>query len=426
MAPITKRAKGAWVIAHSLKLQKVDAQGQFSNIEAAGKFGRLLSVMSASDEVVLTRTKVVAVAKANGINPSLELESLLKKMQDSYLISRSAAGDVAVLGITHGSVLEHTADTFDGMTPEPDENAAIGLAERVSSEPVRSGQIVQDLSDTFQLKKTRTTDLLKAAEEIGFVDAEDLDPALGDKLYFNGNIFRVTNATKTYRVLQSLKPEEQRLVQEFDAGLTARGFATLDEAQRVLGAQLFEKLQAIALFDVNKVANSSDSVLYVTRPASFSKYGNPWEEDTLDYAKALVASLAYGMTRSSYGRGRIQLLTLLLNKLIRGEWLNENTAAGEDYKYLEMKRVVETKAGVNPGRYNLRLIKKEVGVVALEVLTRGAGSSESLLERLPGAAVNSYTGPEDNRTGVRKKKPIRVADRKIADMLDAIRTGGLK
>ncbi len=47
------RTTGAWLIAHSLKLQKVDTEGQFSSMEAAGKFGRVLSIVSANDEQTL-------------------------------------------------------------------------------------------------------------------------------------------------------------------------------------------------------------------------------------------------------------------------------------------------------------------------------------------------------------------------------------
>ena len=228
---------------------------------------------------------------------------------------------------------------------------------------------------------------------------------------------------RAYRILQSLTQAEQTKVSEFEQILATRGYSTANEAKKLLGQQLFEKLQAIALFDVNRVANDREEVLYVTRPASFSKYGNPWEEDTLDYAKALVSSLAYGMTRSASSRGRIVRLRELVAKLIRGDWLNENTAAGHDYKYLEIKRVVETKPGRTPGLFNLRLLKKEVGVIALEVLTKGASSSESLLEHLPSSPVFAYSGPEENRVKVRKKSTVPRTDQKLVDMLQSIRTG---
>jgi hypothetical protein len=343
-------------------------------------------------------------------------------MEERHLIARSRGGDVTVLGLTHGTILEKTSEIFDDLKPEPEEEAVIGIAERASKVPLLQTEMKELIADNYRLTNPRAKEILSQAEEIGFVDAEEIEPS-GDKLYFNGNIFRIKDAKKTFNVLQSLTPDEQRKVNEFEEIVAKRGYATVDEAKMILGAKLFEKLQAIALFDVNRVANQREEVLYITRPASFAKYGNPWEEDTLDYAKALVSSLAYGMTRSSAGRGKIIRLRELLGKLIKGQWLNENTAAGQDYRYLEIKRVVETKPGVRSNCYNLRLLKKEVGIVALEVLTKGISSSESLLERLPGSPVTSYSGPEENRTKIRKKRIVSVPDRKLIDMLQSIRTG---
>ncbi|MEW6183208.1 MAG: hypothetical protein AB1500_08535 [Bacillota bacterium] len=420
---IPTRTKGAWLIAHSLKLQKVDAQGQFTCIESAGKFGRTLSILSATDEQSISKRKLTTLAKANSINPDLELPVLLEKMEERHLISRSKNGEVAILGLTHGTILEKTAEIFDDLSPEPEELAVVDIAERVSQEPILAREMREYVSDQYRLTKKRTQETLAQAEDIGFVDAEEINLASKDKLYFNGNIFRSNDAKKTYSVLQSLSSSEQHKVNEFSQIVATRGYATVDEAKKLLGSSLFSKLQSIALFDVNRVANENEEVLYVTRPASFSKYGNPWEEDTLDYAKALVSSLAYGMTRSSASRGRIFKLHLLLEKLIRGEWLNENTAAGQDYRYLELKRVVETREGIKAGCYNLRLLKKEVGIVALEVLTQGSGSSESLLERLPGSPVITYSGPEENRGKVRKKKIVAPSDGKFIDMLQSLRTG---
>ncbi|WP_140855380.1 hypothetical protein [Myxococcus xanthus] len=423
MAKISDRTRGAWVISHSRKLEQVDAQGQFSSIETAGKFGRLLSLLAASDKQDISRAQLITLARANGLNPKLELDALLTKMEERYLIKSSKEGNISVLGITHGTVLERAAEVFDSLSPEDDEKAVIGIAEQVSQAPLRSGEMSEYVSDTYKIKKQRTAELLEQAEDIGFIDAQELDKTTKERLYFNGNIFRITNAEKTLKVLNSLTAEEVRKVKEVEQTVAQRGFSTVEDAQKILGAQLFTKLQAIALFDVNRVANDAEEVLYITRPASFSKYGNPWEEDTLDYAKALVSSLAYGMTRSGAGRGKIIMLQRLLEKLVRGEWLNENSAAGEDYKYLELKRVVETRRGAYA--YNMRLLKKEVGVVALEVLTQGTGSSESLLERLPGSSVSTYRGPEENRTELRRKKLVAPSDMKLAAMLESLRTGKL-
>jgi hypothetical protein len=423
MSNLPARTTGAWLIAHSLKLLKVETEGQFSSIETAGKFGRVLSILSASEEQTISKRKLIVLAKANGINPELELPILLQKMEERHLINRSTSGDVTVLGLTQGTILEKTAEIFDGLLPGKEEIAVIDIAEFVSEAPALGKEMTEYVSDSYRMPSGLAHDVLIQAEQIGFVDAEVIDFTPRDKIYFNGNIFRIKDAKKTYRVLQSLSQEQQRKVSEFQQLLALRGFATVNQAKKLLGEVLFEKLQAIALFDVNRVANDKEEVLYVTRPASFAKYGNPWEEDTLDYAKALVSSLAYGMTRSAKFRGRIVRLRELVEKLIRGEWLNENTAAGQDYRYLEIKRVVETKPGKTPGCFNLRLLKKEVGIVALEVLTKGSGSSESLLERLPSSSVITYSGPEENRIKVRKKMTVPRTDRKLVDMLQSLRTG---
>lgn len=424
MKQFKPRTVGAWVVSHAIKLQKVDVQGQFPIIDTAGRYGILLSILSASEQSQIPLSKLEILAKANGINPKLVLPQLLSMMRDRHLILPSDDGSAyELLGLTHGSVLEKTAELFDELGPEPEERAAIAVAEEVSTAPLRTAELSEFVSDTFRLTDERTRDFLSDVEQIGFVDAEDLDAAKRDKLFFNGNIFRVDDPNKTLKVLQSLSSAEQAAVREFDQLIAANGFATVDEALARLGDKLFAKLQAIAIFDVSRVANDQEEVLYVTRPAAFAKYGTPWEEDTLDYAKALVASLAYGMTRRPKGMAKIVLLDRLLRRLITGAWVGSTTAAGEDYRYLEFKRVVETREGQWPGYYDLRLLKREVGVIALQVLTQGESSSESILEKMPSSPVVSYAGPETNRTTVRKKKAVQPSDRKVADMLQSVRTG---
>ena len=54
-------------------------------------------------------------------------------------------------------------------------------------------------------------------------------------------------------------------------------------------------------------------------------------DDAFDLAKALVSALFYGMTQSRAGRGRIEVIGLLLRKLIGGGHVGPATAIGEDY-----------------------------------------------------------------------------------------------
>jgi hypothetical protein len=190
-----------------------------------------------------------------------------------------------------------------------------------------------------------------------------------------------------------------------------------------LGAALFDKLHIIGVFDVNAVHNDKETTYYLTRPGAFGKFGNTMAEDALDLAKAFVSSLTYGMTKSTYGRGKIFLINKLLDKLIRGETLNPSTAAGQDYRVLEMKGVVEVRPTTN-GMFTLRLLKREVGQHAKKILTLGDASDASL-PSLPGASIVTYSGPETNRS-IKRKRVSEIDQKAATALLNDLRTGAYR
>jgi hypothetical protein len=71
--------------------------------------------------------------------------------------------------------------------------------------------------------------------------------------------------------------------------------------------------------------------------------------------------------------------------------------------------------------YEMRLLKKEVGTVALEVIKAGDASNAVLT--LPGATVTGYIGPEANREGRRRRQTVN-SKRATRDIVMALRTGG--
>lgn len=81
---LSPRTTGAWIIGHSIKLRAVDAQGQFTKIDAAGKAGTMLSVISATQQEALSRRQVETLATANGIS-MLELSSVLSLLEDRHV-----------------------------------------------------------------------------------------------------------------------------------------------------------------------------------------------------------------------------------------------------------------------------------------------------------------------------------------------------
>ncbi|MFO0722828.1 MAG: hypothetical protein U1E65_03520 [Myxococcota bacterium] len=109
-----------------------------------------------------------------------------------------------------------------------------------------------------------------------------------------------------------------------------------------------------------------------------------------------------------------------MRSLINGNWVGPATAIGQDYKVLEMKRVVEIKPE-HGSMFSMRLLKKEVGELALQVLTDGDASEQSL-QNFPGASVSKYRPPEENRV-IGRKRQNALGKRATRDILFSLRTG---
>jgi len=409
------KTKGAWLVHHTHKLEQVTGVHEFDNIYAAGKSAILLSALSASDQTSLDSKRVETLAKASNINAVFELPKLLELLEARSLIQTSKTG-IEVLGVTTSSVVQHAAGVYDELSPSDLENAALAFSEVASQAPLRQKESATYLGDKLKLTSGQAANLLEQAENVGFVDFEDLG---GDKVYFNGNLFRRDQIEKTQAVLNSLTKEDRQKVLEVDELLKKHGCVTVMEVTKVLGVSLLEKLNAISMFDVNVVNNDQENVAFVTKPAAFSKFGNPLIEDALDLAKAFVSSLTYGMTRSTYARGRITMIEKLISALIKGRWVGPVDAIGQDYRALEMKGVVEVRDSGWRG-YEMRLLKKDVGQIALEVI-RAGDASEAVLN-LPGATVTGYVGPEAKRAAGRRKQQV-ASKKATRDIIMALRTG---
>lgn len=415
-----KKTAGAWIIHHTHKLQGVKLSApDYDEIGFAGKCGIILNAIAGSAESELTSERVAALAKANGISALLELPSILDELSRQRLIDKGDAG-IAVLGLTTAQTLEHTSAIFDSASPGPCERAAIDLAEKASDLPVVKEVATEYISDTYRISVPETSEILRQCEQIGFFDAESTS---GQSVYFNGNLFRREDINKASAILRSLSSEDERLVLELTERLKASGCIAKSDALAVLGEQLYSKMCSIGFVDENSIGNESGTFSFVTRPAAFSKFTNSAADDAFDLAKAFVTSLTYGMTSSPYGRGRIRMIEVLMRKLIGGSWVGPATAIGQDYKVLEMKGVVKVRS-VGDGRFHMRLLKKEVGQLALTVITEGEAGGTSLLE-MPGVSVTRYEGPEANRSVIRKKQtePLK---RGVARLLSDLRTGGLR
>ena len=414
-----KKTKGAWLLHHSRKIQSTTNQ-DFDAIAFAGKCGTLLSAISAEHQSQITLKKLDALARANQISPKTEAPAILAELERQKLVLRSASG-IEVLGLTGKAVLEHTSTIFEEAEHQVYEDAVIDLSEMVSESPITDNVAGEMLSDTYKLSAKEVHNTLQLGGTIGFFDSENISSK--EKLIFNGNLFRRDEAKKVHAVLSSLKPNESRLLVELNEKLQASGCLPLSTVTHILGEDMFSRLHSIGMFDVSVVGNEGGKSYFVTRPAAFSKFTNSIADDALDLAKALVASLTYGMTISSYYRGRIQMVSALMNKLIAGGMVGPATAIGNDYQALEYKGVVKVTPSTG-GLFTMTLLKPEVGRLALAVIQDGDITSENITQ-LPGAEVTEYISPEVTRE-VRRKDSTESVKLNARNLLNEIRTGGLR
>lgn len=415
------KTKGAWIIHHTNKLQGINNQTGYDDIFIAGKAGILLSAISATNSLQVSNERLQTLASASNIN-KLELPAIQGLLVNKGLIDTGKSG-VEVLGVTTSMILNHTAGVFDSLSPSTRQMASIELAERVSQAPMKGSEIQEEISDKFKISKVDTSHLFSDSECIGFVDSEIINPT--DKLYFNGNIFKRETSKKVKAVLDSMSPEDSRRLVEFNQLLSMHGCMSIEESKSILGENLYKKVIPIGLYDLSVVSNNREESGYLTLPSAFSKFSDSMTEDAFDLAKAFVSSITYGMTKSEHSRGRITRVYDLLSTLVRGGSIGPVPAIAHDYKVLELRGVVQVYQGSKGGRTGpmLRLLKKEIGELALQVITQGDVSEHSL-QCLPSAAISRYIGPEDNRVKSRRNN-IGVNQRDTLDMLSVLRQGGI-
>jgi hypothetical protein len=414
------KTRGAWLIHHNYKLQNVKLPSQdYDHITFAGKCGVLLNALARSNEASITNKRLEMLASANGISYLAEVPSILRELENQRLIVKHEKG-VIVLGLTTSQTLEHTSKIFEESSPGKSEKAAIEVSEKISLLPLMKENASEYVSDTFNATKQETSSILNQWEAIGFFDNESI---YDKKIYFNGNLFRRENINKVKALVSSLTSAEEAKVIELSAKLKSSGCIPKEEVSTMLGESLYKRLCAIGFLDENTIGNESGTYTFITQPAAFTKFSGSIADDAFDLAKALVTSLKYGMTRSPYMRGRIRMIEALMNKLISGAWVGPATAIGKDYRVLELKGVVEVKP-TDGGLFKMRLLKPEIGRLALTVITEGEASTKSLLD-LPSVSATSYLGPEVNREILRKKQAP-ASKHALGRILDALRTGELR
>jgi hypothetical protein len=420
-----KKTKGAWLLAQSKNLDAVTGAGaaRLENISYAGRIGRLYNLLrrNVADDPnpTISSETVKRACQLNGIDKSTR-DVGLGVLKSAGRIDIAKNGAISVLGATTTAVLETTTDIFGEAGPSNDEEAVLELSEKVAEKPLGRAEATEFVSDLYKLPTPQAASLIDLCKSTAIIDEEtDRDRTI----LFNSNTFRDGQyAKKALLVLEALTADDRQQLAEVQDKLHRNGALYDADVKKMLGADLYRRLISVGFFDRMEVSNTTEAVGYIASPNDFQKYGRPFEDDPIDDAKALLASLTYGQTRSSYIRGNITMPDALLRALIGGREIGKNgvRAIGEDYRELEARQVVKvTPRGSD--RYTMKLLKKDVGELALTIVRGGAAAQEAIL--LDGSAATAFKGPHAVRKDVRAKN--NVGDRRfITEALDRLRSGG--
>ena len=393
---LAKGVVGGWLLHHDQKLLNSKTV-EFENIATAGRSARLLSAISKEDHWSVENDRIVELGRQLGIRKH-ELLGLLDILASEGLV-QIGDGVVTVLGVTQARLLDHAANIFDAHEPTGLEYAAIDLAERGSTSPVRRTDCAEELSDTHRLSRVELEDLFTQSEHIGFVDYEGMGE---DRLYFNGSLFKRDHADKARRILDNLTTTEQQNLLVADERLRSTGCLPAASVHKILGDVLWSKLHQIGYFEVSIVSNEYGSTEFVTKPEALTKFVPSGLADMLDDAKALSSSLTFGILASPTHRGRINSPSVLMDAFInRGYVEGWASAIKRDYTALERKGVVQVSSSSKGHR--LTLLKPEVGKMARELVLKGNAASIAA-ELIIGNRTTDFTGPEAARTEERRKE----------------------
>lgn len=94
------------------------------------------------------------------------------------------------------------------------------------------------IEDTFELANSDSENLLRNCQLVGFIDSEEAFS--GEKLLFNGNLFRTDDVNKSYAILNSLNDRDAEKTKEFNLLLSKSGCIDIATANTILGVELLK------------------------------------------------------------------------------------------------------------------------------------------------------------------------------------------
>lgn len=410
-----KSLKGAWILNLGKKINTIQSPFLFDGLLDSSKIGLVLQVLSSDRfNYKMKYDEVITKVKLIGINKR-ELDSILVELKTLNLIDYDTnKSEIEILGITNSNILIHTTEHFNKFNTGKDSETLLIASEKITNIPNKFDETVEELSDTLKVLKKDIEKYINGAINYNLIDLDK-----NSNYLYNGNIFRFDEVSKNQKILDSFSPLEKENFLKLTAELNEHKCLDYDSCVKKYTQQLMDKLIKVNLVDPNEINSPYGKAIFITLPSSFKRFSdNSLVDDVMDFAKAFLSSIYYGMNKSYSGRGKIDGYYYLLKKLLRGEEVGPATAICEDYRYLEIRGVVKIRRAEKYGCF-MKLLKFDVGQIVFELLENGIITDMNLninsnQYRL---STTGYSGPEE------AKKKLVSNETVISDILESVRKG---
>lgn len=409
------KLKGAWILNLGKKLNTLQNTMLFDGLLDTSKIGLLLQVITANDiENSLSFDEIKIKAKSIGINSPRELKTILHELKNLKLIDYDKNfKEIVVLGLTNDGILKHTTSYFDEYAKEDSSEIIINVSEKITNMPEKIEETSKEFSDVFKLKKEEVEKYLNTAVSYELLDSDEQQGYL-----YNSNIFRFDEVKKFQKILDNLTPNEKEEFLKLSNELKEKNVLDYTYCISKYNPNLLSKLIKVNIVDANIVNSPYGEATFITLPSSFKKFSdnNALIDDVMDFAKAFLSSIYYGMSKSKQSRGKLDTYYFVLKKLINGDEIGCATAICEDYRYLEIKGVLKVWKCPSYG-CKMKLMKKEVGEIVFKLLEDGIifDEFEKQDERFD-TKIFDYKAPD-----VAKKK-FASNETLVTDILEIVRT----
>lgn len=298
------------------------------------------------------------------------------------------------VGLT-ATVIEQTYRVLYALGPSDGELGMLHSVEIAAWAPLTESQHLQQVTRRGLVDRAAKQGL-KLALAAG-INQRIWSPTLNEHVVFNPHVWG-TGQVELANFLRRLPSSERdAIIGIFEQASARPGISTdqlTADTALLTGARKAGLIQAATV----RSARGARSRTYVFSPLMQAADDGVTTSEALHLRKLFVAHILFGQEQATYGFGRIDNPTVLVQKLLDTGRVGSATNISTDYLMLEAHGVVRVEPDGNTGRAYLRLLKREIVEGGLDWLRAGfgaipSGSGSANLHQAP----RSFTTPEADR-----------------------------